>query len=40
MNLGGKQKASRANYLRALPLQRCSAAWPWSRSSISSRTAF
>ena len=34
------KKASRANCLRALPLHRCSAAWPWSRSSISSRTAF
>jgi len=37
--LGGN-KASRATCLRARPQLQSSAAWPWSRSSISSRTAF
>src|SRR5439155_8853866 len=37
---GLKKETSRATCLRALPLLRSSAAWPWSRSSISSRTAF
>src|SRR5438876_9172707 len=34
------KEASRATCLRALPQLQSSAAWPWSRSSISSRTAF
>jgi len=33
-------EASRAIYRRALPPLTSSATWPWSRSSISSRTAF
>jgi len=34
------KETTRATCLRALPQLRSSAAWPWSRSSISSRTAF
>src|SRR2546429_7843816 len=38
--VSGEKEASRATCLRALPQLQSSAIWPWSRSSISSRTAF